>query len=229
MTSKIVGGILKEAIKPSTVEAVKVTWKYINKEEGLIQWSFENTSNEMVNFALLRQGYYFGNAFYPVYLENPEFQTSFTTVADKPMSTTGNPPVAVVYFSGKPIVCFVFTLVAKQIWTMEEGGWTDQEPTSYQAVPLTPVSVKKFSIQYNPEQVTQWDEQSGTDYAGYSPNPKVFSSMKFISAGQYISIFPDESITVYNPSNNSTESPLEEFEKLIEMLLKALEGNLFNL
>lgn len=227
MTTKIVGGIIKEKEKPKAVNAVEVSWQWSNEAQGLITWTFKNTSDQKVSFALLRSGYYFGNAFYPVYEENPEFDTVFTTTNISLSPNTDSPPLAVVYFSGKPIVCFVFTLSPNQTWSMEEGGWSSEfTPSDYSAVPVTPSVVKKFSIQYNPEQVTQWDEQSGTDYKGWSPNPSQFTVMKYVSDGEYISIFSGESITPVSTNSNSNgfwnelEDGLEEIEKFLSTLFK---------
>lgn len=211
------GGIIKERVVPPQKSPIEISWGWEDQQEGLITWIFKNTGEKTESFALLRSGYYFGNAFYPVYEANPEFDTEFMTVNNQLTEGDSTPPLAVVYFSGKPIVCFVFTLGAGQTWTMVEGGWSPEfEPTAYSAVPVSEVTVKEFSIKYNPEQVTQWDEQSGTDYQGWYPNPSTFKVMKFVSTGEYISLFNKESITPVTASSGTScwETYIKELEDI---------------
>ena len=200
MTQKIVGGIKPEGMKSvtkeiKTVSPIEVSWAWKDEPNGLITWTFKNSTEHTESFVLLRSGYYFGNAFYPVYINNKEFGVHFD-VDNFSLYEDETPPLAVVYLSGKPIVCFVYTMFPDSTFSMDEGGWTDGNvPTDYKAVPISEAGISYFSIKYNPEQVTQWNEQSTTQYEGWNPNPRAFRSMKFVSLGEYISLFEDEVIT----------------------------------
>jgi len=103
-----------------------VTWEWYDKSQGIIKWTFTNTGKAQESVILLRNGYYFGGAFWPVYVANPEFGVTWMTEV-KPLVDNGAennaPPIAPVTFSnGYTQVLFVFTLSGGQTWSMLEGG-----------------------------------------------------------------------------------------------------------
>ena len=61
--------------------------------------------------------------------------------------------------------------------------------TSASLVKVNPAS--EFCIKYDPTQVTDWDQQTGTTYAGYSPNPSTFHSILVQAETKYFSLFAD--------------------------------------
>ncbi len=90
-----------------------------------------------MTYVLFRNGYYFGNAFWPVYLQNAEFRTQFAS-SIKPLHDEGieenSAPLFVADFNGRYIVVFLFSLNPEQKWSILEGGFSDKEMPSNYAV-----------------------------------------------------------------------------------------------
>jgi hypothetical protein len=175
---------------------VTVSWQWFNESEGLIEWTFKNSASEQKSVILLRSGYYFGNAFFPIYVNNPEFNTSFMTSVEPlaNVNTDSNaPPESIVTFpNGESIACFVFTLAPNSEWSMLEGGWSsDFTPTNVALYEVTANPVAEWSVGYSPLQVAQWDSQTGTNYTGYEPNPKTMDIISWTCSGPYISLYND--------------------------------------
>jgi len=179
------------------VEGSKITatWSWYDQQQGLVKWTFSNPTSEIGAVVLFRSGYYFGNAFWPVYEANGQFGVLFAPEL-KPLVDNGveknAPPLAVVEMSGKYIVCFVFTLAPGQEWSMLEGGFLGFDPTgvaTYDVVSSTPNSM--MCIGYAQQQVTDWDEQTGTQMTGYEPNPSEFNVVVCKVNAPYVQLFPD--------------------------------------
>ncbi|MEM4090985.1 MAG: hypothetical protein QXQ46_09660, partial [Thermoplasmatales archaeon] len=92
------------------------SWSWYNELKGIVSWNFNNESNFQQTAALYRNGYYFGNAFWPVYL-----QTGLTSWASRlspllqksPERNTA--PMGILDFGkGNRIVAFLFTLAPGQ-------------------------------------------------------------------------------------------------------------------
>ena len=111
---KIVGGILPYKDRAKMIEqSGTVTWSWFNIASGTVKWTLENNYNVTKSFVLFRNSYYFGNAFWPVYLHNSDFNVKFLSGPEvlKDEGTSKNSaPIAVVDLNDKPIICFVFTL-----------------------------------------------------------------------------------------------------------------------
>ncbi len=195
---EIRGGILPFRDEQKMLAAgVQVSWSWYNQAQGTVKWTFDNPGNSTASFLLLRNAYYFGNAFWPVYLNNKQFNESFSTDASplKDAGVTGNSaPLAVVQFpDGRYIVCFVFTLSAGQSWSMLEGGFSASfPPSAFSAVSVKYSTTTEYCISYDPKQVSDWDSQTGTSYQGYTPNPSSFNVSLFLCSGSYVSLFMDK-------------------------------------
>ena len=75
---------------------------------------------------------------------------------------------------------------------MLEGGFSlSFPPSGYSASIVSVKPVEEYCIQYDPAQVTDWDQQTGTTYSGYSPNPDAFQSITAAATTQYVSLFSD--------------------------------------
>lgn len=186
-------GTVRRVISPVTV-----TWTWENQAQGTVKWTFSNTTKATSSVVLFRSGYYFGNAFWPVYIANSSFNTRFASAAEplKDNGTSSNsPPLMVVQFhDGRYIVAFVFTLSAGQTWSMLEGGFVQgmvpENPATYA---VSGLRQQEFCLQYDETQVTDWDQQTGTSLSGYSPNPSAFKTITGIlpnSAG-FVELFND--------------------------------------
>jgi hypothetical protein len=210
-------------IRPDVVKAalaispIKVTWAWSDQSQGLVQWTFENTGPAQATCVLLRNGYYFGGAFWPVYEANPAFGVAWAT-ALAPLVDNGaasnSPPIGVVRFAdGQSQVMFLFTLAPGQSWSMLEGGFSTAEPPVFQAAPLvTLTSSGPMCIGYDEQQVADWDQQTGTNYAGYAPNPSTFTAtlLALDPASPDIRLYPGDSATTGacgSPSPNPPPGP----------------------
>lgn len=186
------GGILPRNVSQPSVT---VSWEWYNESQGIIKWKFVNPTDKMKIVALYRGykldsetfAYYFGDAFYPVYLGNPEiFRTEFIDKV-QPLKDEGvelnSPPYGILKFSnGQLLPAFVYVLSPNQTYEMLEGGFSSSVyPTIYRAIELTPVdySPQLVCIGYPESSVVDWDNQSGTFLQGFQPNPKNFTSIVF--------------------------------------------------
>ena len=50
--------------------SVTVSWSWFDQSQGIVEWTFTNQGSQRESVILLRNGYYFGGAFGPVYLAN---------------------------------------------------------------------------------------------------------------------------------------------------------------
>lgn len=200
-------------IAPHATSQVTADWKWHDETQGLVEWTFANPTNEQKSVILLRNGYYFGNAFWPVYDANPEFSTHFmkTIVPLTDDGTANNsPPLSVVLFpNGRYIACFVFTLSAGQTWSMLEGGFSSSiTPSGISTYDLTPYSAHNLCIGYDQQQVSDWDSQTDTSLQGYSPNPKTFEDrISFAADAPFVELFADSISTGICGSGNNGSQP----------------------
>ncbi len=172
---------------------VEVSWSWKDQASGTVEWTFKNTSSVERNVLLFRSGYYFGNAFWPVYLSNPGFNVDWSQ--NLPLTDKGagsnSAPIAVVDFAGKKLVCFVFTLLPAQSWSMLEGGFSGAHPTGISAITVSFNGITDFCVEYDPAQVQQWDQQTGTKLSGYSPNPKSFKTAWYSCSAKFYALYND--------------------------------------
>ncbi|MEM0155831.1 MAG: hypothetical protein QW597_04425 [Thermoplasmataceae archaeon] len=183
---------------------VSLNWSWYNEKQGLVQWSFHNMDTRVHSVILLRNLYYFGGAFWPVYYANSNgrgdsasnpadnFGTDFLGgTAPVPFLvnngvTENDPPLALVKFSSagnetasenNSQVIFVFTLGPGETWSMIEGGFSaNMIPSGISIYEVTEASSGFFCIGYDGKRVTDWDNQTGTKLQGYSPNPSSFNT-----------------------------------------------------
>jgi len=199
MSSSIVGGVIRPTTKLTRLETtVTVTWRWYDESQGIVEWTFANTGSEQQSVVLFRNGYYFGNAFYGIYLGNSEYNTSFTTSVT-PLVDNGvennTPPYGIIQIGSQYIPAFVFTLAPSQTWSMLEGGFSSVlTPSDIAVYPLKPLTVSDVCVHYDPQQVVQWDLQTQTLMGGYMPNPKTFTSMLFATSGdaKFVNVFPGD-------------------------------------
>ncbi len=219
------GGIIRPDVVSKHVvpNIVNVTWAWNNESQGLVQWTFSNTSPEQQSVILLRNNYYFGNAFWPVYVNNPEFNTSFATglvpLVDNGVNNN-SPPLGVVNFGSNSIVCFVFTLSAGQTWSMLEGGFSSLMQPMLQSAPVVTLSNSgTYCIGYSEQQVVAWDTQTSTSLQGYSPNPSEFTTVSVSCNGPFIALYNDPISSGACTGGGSGNSCLAEIEDGLALLL----------
>lgn len=200
---------------------VSVSW--YNANAGLITWTFINYTAEQKTVILLRNGYYYGDAFFSVYLNNN--MTWFTGTL-MPLGNSGKVPVGIVNFGGdKRIVAFLFTLAPLQVWSVIEGGFWNSLPYSYSVWEVSYVRTGKYCVKYDPAQVEQWDKQTNTKMTGYQPNPSVFESVEvYAGAAPYVKFWSGDEITV-GECQQSTPPPKDDKKKsFFDIIIDFLRG-----
>ena len=197
---------IREVIAKFThvASGVSVNWAWYNERQGVVQWTFQNRDSAEHSVILLRNGYYFAGAFWPVYYANSDgrgasasnpnddFGTSFLNGSSNvgPLASKGvaanDPPLALVTFdnnnaaavsSTNSQVLFVFTLAPGASWSMLEAGFSaTMKPEDISLYELTPLNGGDFCIGYDQKRVSDWDSQTTTTLQGYSPDPNTFNT-----------------------------------------------------
>ena len=184
--------LIISGIKP-LLGRVTVSWKWYDEANGTVEYTFSNVGQKERSVVLYRSGYYFGNAYFPIYLANKGFNTSWSD--NKALEDLGaehnSAPVAPVNFNGKYLIAFVFTLSPGQAWSMLEGGFQGAEPTGVVTYPVSFNGMAEFCVLYDKEQVVDWDEQTGTSLKGFLPNPKTVRSAYYDCSANYVQLFND--------------------------------------
>ena len=166
MANKIGGLIFKK-----DVQSIDVQWKWFNEDKGIVQWTFINSSSVIQSGILFRASYPFGNAFWPIYEANREFDTKFT-VTETPLVdqgvTNNSPPLAMIQNSdGSQFVAFIFTLLPDSSWSMLEGGFSSELTPNYKGSPVFIPAEKKgigqYVITWDPEQCSGYNQQASTN------------------------------------------------------------------
>ena len=206
-------------------QSVNVTWSWYDLSQGIVKWTFYNNVPKPVPVILLRGAvyiapggyqqvltdYYFGNAYFPIYVANPQFnvkwQTDNEVLKDNGVENN-SPPLGVIKFgtssggvgvspTDKYLVAFVFVLPPAHTpgvnsvfppseWSMLEGGFGYYnggilQPYNPQVFELTYAGDYDFCIGYDVQQVQDWDAQTGTTMQGYQPNPSTFKVSLYIA------------------------------------------------
>ncbi|MHB8154239.1 MAG: hypothetical protein ACYDG3_14525 [Bacillati bacterium] len=223
------GGLIRPDViaKHVTPSPINVTWSWYDEAQGLVQWTFKNTGTEQASCILLRNQYYFGNAFWPVYVANPGFATAFaaalTPLVDNGVANN-SPPLAVVDFgNGNRIIAFVFTLSPNQIWSMLEGGFSSVMPPVFQQAPIVTLENSgSWCIGYDSQQVIDWDTQTGTNLQGYSPNPSAFNTVEVSVTAPYIALYND---TITQGTCSGGSAPNACVQEIIQGFENLANGN----
>ena len=199
---KLFGGLIQVS------NPVKVSWSWEDQQQGLVTWTFENTTSE-VQTVLLQRGaeqngvqfedYIFGQAFWAIYTYNPQFATSFMTKVLP--SPNGTPQMAVVKSSNGMFVAFVFVLEPNSTYTMIEGGFSNGvQPSNPVVIPVvTDGKVYSYSVTYQSNQCQGYNQQSGTNFP-CPPDPYTINSIVF-TTNQTVPIFEQDTFV---PSQQET-------------------------
>lgn len=216
------GGVLKPKGLKKVSTSVTVSWSWHDQNQGIVQWTFTNNGNSVASVVLYRNGYYFGQAFYPIYLNYPQFNTGFITSL-QPYTDNGvennSPLYGVVKTPKGYMIMFVFVLGPGQTWSMLEGGFSGFTPSNVQLYDVTPSeSPQQFCIGYNEQQVVDWDVQTETSMVGYTPNPNTFQSLLFEGneTMAYVQLFSGDTVTPGQCSTVNCDTYLQEAISEIE-------------
>jgi len=74
---RFAGGFFK--VYPKIAANGTVSWSWYDQGQGIVVWTMKNLSNKTRSFVLFRNGYYFGNAYWPLYTANAGFNVKFAT------------------------------------------------------------------------------------------------------------------------------------------------------
>lgn len=175
-----------EALTKNASKDLVARWTWADEGQGLVTWTFENNSTTTKTGILLRNSYFFGGAFWPVYVANAGFgvdwATALTPLVDSGVSNNA-PPIGIVDIgTNKPEVCFLFTLAPGQAWSMYEGGFsTAVTPSGIAMYDVTLKRSGQFCVGYDQQRVIDWDLQTQTTLQGYSPNPSTVQTVQVVA------------------------------------------------
>jgi len=176
--------------------AVTVNWTWYDEAQGVVSWNFANNSNKQVSVILYRNSYYFGNAFWPVYVQNgmTSWATELTPLIDEGVEKNTVPIGIIDFGNGNRIIAFIFTLAQGQKWSILEGGFSSITPP--QDAEIYEVSLEKsgsFCIGYDNQQVLDWDLQTQTAMLGYSPDPSYIETVEVMTpeGTDFVALFND--------------------------------------
>ncbi len=184
---------------PSISADVSVSWEWFDESAGEVKWTFKNKGIREHTVVLFRNGYYFGNAFWAVYLANKGFDTGFaagiTALKDNGVDANAMPLGIIDFGNGQTIVAFLFTLAAGQTWSVLEGGFSSLiVPSGATVYEIGSYYKLTGCIKYDPAEVTQWDSQTHTTLGGYTPNPKTFNAVAVTLSGPYVKLWNGDSV-----------------------------------
>lgn len=217
-------GILRSIEKPKSDLQGIVSWSWYDSSHTIVVWHFTNPTDQVMTYVLFRNGYYFGDAYWPIYVANPGFNvkwaTSLTPLPSGAVNENGA-PIGIVKLPGTPtvlttgkpassqfIVTFLFTIGPGQTYEILEGGFSDaMPPEGAQLIPVTPLGLGLFCVGYEPAQVTDWDLQTGTSMQGYSPNPHSISTYEVSVNGPLVAVFNDPISTGACQTTNPNPNP----------------------
>ncbi len=158
-------------------------WSWYDESQGVVEWSFENSDTTSHAVIPLRNTYYFGDAFWPVYYSNSDGRGSSATDPQDNFGTEWVNGLAPLKDDGvarnSPPICLADF---GETWSMVEGGFsTSMTPLG---ISLHGVSLKKqgrFCVGYDQTRVVDWDSQTGTKLRGYSPDPSTFTLTEILA------------------------------------------------
>jgi hypothetical protein len=207
---KIVGGIINRAHEKAEASSsnLKVSWAWYNEDAGIVAWTFQNSGGQKSTGILSRNSYYFGNAYWPIYANNPGFGVTFAINLDETLCDNSiqnnSAPLGVISWkqsdgSYKSIVAFVFTLSPGQTWQMLEAGFSHLKPPhdiGIFEVSRVSETANDFTLTYDKEQIEAWGAQTGNPDKGYAPNPKVFNAVHVLAPSEapFEQLFEKDSI-----------------------------------
>lgn len=188
---------LASKIKPVKISgSVEVNWTWYDKSAGTVSWNFANDTDSTRTVILYRNSYYFGNAYWCIYVNN---KMTYWAASLVPLTDSGvennTMPIGVVD-SGQAgrIIAFLFTFSKGQKWSALEGGFSVASPPANPAVyEVTPETKNEFCIGYDQSQITDWDAQTGSTMSGYAPNPSSVETVEVRTPSNalYYTLFND--------------------------------------
>ncbi|MCL4518362.1 MAG: hypothetical protein M1587_04110 [Thaumarchaeota archaeon] len=176
---------------PTPQNGIDLSWTqfYVDQRIGFGAWTFKSLSTTSTqSFILFRSGYYLGSAYWPLFVNDPEFKVSFASsleplaqVRDSDLINSSAPLGIVRHPSGKLIVCFVFTISPLSTFRIIEGGFPQGfPPENAGAVRVKSLGLRDFDLKYDPKHEELWNEivtQRKRNYRAYSPNPSRFRAL----------------------------------------------------
>jgi hypothetical protein len=194
-----------EQVVSSSSGSLEAGWAWYEKSQGVVAWAFRNADSSRHSMILLRNSYYLGDAYWSIYSSNPGFRTSFLNGSAPPRPLAGSnvpqnaAPLGLVQFDGfqQAIVCFVITLSPGQAWAMLERDFGQfATPSGVAIYDATPLASGEYCIASDPRAVGDWDDQTRTRLAAYTPNPSTFNTWLFQAenSAPYSRVFAGDAI-----------------------------------
>jgi len=178
---------------------VSAAWEWYKRSQGIVSWNFSNDSYFQETVVLYRNGYYFGNAFWPVYVESglTSWATKISPLIDRGIERNTAPIGIVDFGDGKKIIAFIFTLSPGQEWSMLEGGFSPMSPPANAVLYGTTLEKSgQFCIGYDRKQVADYDSQTGDSLKGMSQNPSNVSTLEvsISTFARYVQLFAKDTV-----------------------------------
>lgn len=188
---------------------VNVTWEWYNKSQGIVSWNFKNGLYFQETVVLYRNGYYFGEAFFPLYLENgiTSWATQISPLTERGIERNTMPIGIIDFENGRRIIAFLFTFKPGQTWSVLEGGFTPKSPPTNGILYGTRFQkAGQFCIGYDRQQVVDYDRQTSPSLKGFNPNPSNIRTVEvsISSFARYVQLFPKDLILESTCPENST-------------------------
>lgn len=209
---------------------VDVNWMWYSEPQGIVSWNFKSNSYFQETVVLYRSGYYFGGAFWPIYVENriTSWATQLSPLTDRGIDRNSMPIGIVDFGNEKRIIAFLFTFDPGQAWSVLEGGFSSRVPPN--GIILYGVNFEKSGLScvgYDQKQVLDWDRQTRSDMKGYTLNPSNVQTLEVSipSSAQYVQLFPKDSILDSTCAENSN-SILQKGSELATGDIEDIVGNI---
>jgi hypothetical protein len=159
--------------------------------QGVVKFTVTNPYDEPVAFVLYRgvrglaPPYYFGNAFYSVYLASinwgppvASWYTASELRAPTPSSPDGQYSLGVIEAGGgRDIVAFIFVAPPKSPLSFYEGGIPDASQLVDMHAYIVDIKPSQFCVHYSKLAVLQYVTQTGYHVSGLPPNPFTATSV----------------------------------------------------
>ncbi len=141
---------------------------------GVVTWKIINTGGTTGSWVLQRgaaqngipfETYVFGGAFPVAYLNNAATFGTYLLEGHPPtLYGSGVAPMGIISSPGGMFFAFVFTVAAGQAFSMEEGGFSGGvTPVNPVLVPVTYDATETFSVAWQSEQCSGFNQQTGSD------------------------------------------------------------------
>jgi len=136
---KFAGGFFKKY--PKIASTGTASWSWYDQGRGLVVWTLRNLTDQTRSFVLFRNGYYFGNAYWPIYEANAGFDVKFASELT-PL------PSGKIEENGAPLAVIDLGMPATPLQVMEQAV---KQPEGVHSQPMVPPPTSTTITYYSTE------------------------------------------------------------------------------